>query len=79
MNIYEDELNLKETINYKDLYAMQPAEVHAYGLQEYVEQQLTEKTGIDKVRYADLGTEIKNIHNKALSMAKLAQYRSKQN
>ncbi len=74
INVYEDETNNKD----RDLYTMQPTEVHAYGLQEYVEQQITEKTGIDKVHYADLGKEIKNVHNKAFSMATLAQYRSKQ-
>lgn len=74
INVYENETNNRD----RDLYAMQPSEIHAYGLQEYVEQQITEKTGIDKVRYADVGKEIKNVHNKAFSMAKLAQYRSKQ-
>lgn len=74
INVYENEINNRD----RDLYTMQPSEVHAHGLQEYVEQQITEKTGIDKVNYTDLGKEIKNVHNKAFSMAKLAQYRSKQ-
>ena len=79
INVYEDEVNNKDAKSYRDLYTMQPSETHAYGLQEYVEQQITEKTGIDKVHYTDLGKEIKNVHNKAFSMARLAQYRSKQN
>ena len=74
INLYENETNNRD----RDLYTMRPSEIHAYGLQEYVEQQITEKTGIDKVCYADLGKEIKNVHNKAFSMARLAQYRSKQ-
>ena len=74
INVYENETNNRD----RDLYTMQPSEIHAHGLQEYVEQQITEKTGIDKAHYADLGKEIKNVHNKAFSMAKLAQYRSKQ-
>ncbi len=73
INCYEDEINNRD----RDLYTMQPSEIHAHGLQEYVEQQITQKTGIDKVHYTDLGKEIKNVHNKAFSMAKLAQYRSK--
>lgn len=73
INVYENETNNRD----RDLYTMQPSEIHAHGLQEYVEQQITEKTGIDKVHYTDLGKEIKNVHNKAFSMAKLAQYRSK--
>ncbi len=78
INVYEDEINNKEAVSYRDLYAMQPSETHAHGLQEYVEQQITEKTGIDKVHYTDLGKEIENVHNKAFSMAKLTQYRSSQ-
>lgn len=58
-NIYEDELNNKETADYKDLYAMQPDEVHAHRLQNYVEQQLTEKTRIEKTNFTDLDKEIK--------------------
>lgn len=73
INVYENETNNRD----RDLYTMQPSEIHAHGLQEYVEQQITEKTGIDKVHYTDLGKEIKNVHNKAFSMAKLVQYRSK--
>ncbi|MBO5038812.1 MAG: hypothetical protein J6C85_05090 [Alphaproteobacteria bacterium] len=73
IHVYENEINNRTG----DLYTMQPSEIHAYGLQEYVEQQITEKLGIDKVCHADLGKEIKNVHNKAFSIAKLAQYRSK--
>ena len=73
INVYENETNNRD----RDLYTMQPSEIHAYGLQEYVEQQITEKTGIDKVHYADLGKEIKNVHNKAFLMSKLSQNRSK--
>lgn len=73
ISVYENEVNDRS----RDLYTMLPSEIHAYGLQEYVEQQITEKTGIDKVEYTDLGKEINDVHNKAFSMAKLAQYRSK--
>ena len=78
VNVYENELNRKEDVAYKDLYAMQPAEVHAHGLQKYVEQQFMEKTGIEKRQSSDLNKEIKQIHNKAFSMAALSQYRSSQ-
>ena len=76
VTLYENEINDRESANYKDLYAMQPDETHAHGLQEYMEQQLTEKTGIEKDRNTN-SKEVKRIHNKAFSMAKLTQYRSK--
>ncbi|MDY4840944.1 MAG: hypothetical protein SO314_01085 [Alphaproteobacteria bacterium] len=76
VTLYENEINDRESANYKDLYAMQPGETHAHGLQEYMEQQLTEKTGIEKDRNTN-SKEVKRIHNKAFSMAKLTQYRSK--
>lgn len=76
VTLYENEINDRKSANYKDLYAMQPGETHAHGLQEYMEQQLTEKTGIEKDRNTN-SKEVKRIHNKAFSMAKLTQYRSK--
>ena len=75
--IYEDRLNDKESLTYKDLYTMQPHETHAYGLQEYVEDKLTELTGVQKTCSAN-SHETNKIHNKAFSMAKVTQYRSSQ-
>lgn len=75
INVYENELNNKGDKSYKDLYTMLPDEVHAYGIQEYMEKQLAEKTGI--VKTAAVNKEADKIHNKALAMAKLAQYRAK--
>ena len=76
--VYEDIISDKKSPTFKDFYTMQPGETHAHGLQEYVEQLIAEKTGIEKTHYTDLSAEIKNIHNKAYSMAKLTQYRSSQ-
>ena len=76
--LYDDMINDKKSPTFKDFYAMQPNETHAHGLQEYVEQLIAEKTGIEKTHYTDLGYEVKNVHNKAFSMAKLTQYRSSQ-
>lgn len=76
INVYENETNRKGTADYKDLYVMQPAEVHAHRLQEYIEQQFMEKTGIEKKEFSDLDKEISQIHNKAFSMAAISQYRS---
>lgn len=76
---YEDKLNDKDSVTYRDLYAMQPSEKHAYGLQEYVENEFTEKTGITKALGKELDAETKKIHNKTFSMAKLAQYHSSKN
>lgn len=78
INAYEMLSNDKDAKNYKDLYTMQPAEAHAYGLQEYFEQRFTERTGIEKNHYTDLTKTTKTIHNKGFSFAKLLQYRSNQ-
>lgn len=75
LNVYEDTLNNKNSSEYRDFYTMQPAEIHAYGLQEYMENNLIEKTGIQKTHNEDL-LETRKIHNKGFSMAKLTQYRS---
>ncbi len=77
-SIYDDMISNKQAATYKDLYATQPGETHAYGLQEYVEELLAEKIGIEKTHYTDLEKETKNIHNKAFTMAKITQYRSSQ-
>ena len=73
---YDNEDNKKQGKNYKDLYTMLPFEVHAYGLQEYMENSLIENTGIQKSKNKDT-PEIKRIHNKGYSMAKVNQYRSR--
>ena len=78
LTVYENLANDKKSADYKDLYAMQPSETHAHGLQEYVEQLITEKTGIQKTQHTQLDKETRNVHNKGFSMAKLAQYRSSQ-
>jgi len=75
---YEKARDDKKDIRYQDLYAMQPVEKHAHGLQEYVENELIEKTGIRKMFGKEVDDEIKKIHNKTFSMAKLAQYHSLQ-
>ena len=73
---YDNEDNKKQGKNYKDLYTMLPFEVHAYGLQEYMENSLIENTGIQKSKNKDT-PEVKRIHNKGYSMAKVNQYRSR--
>ena len=74
--VYEDRLNLKESINYKDLYSMMPFEIHAYGLQEYMESVFLEKSGIEKTQ-SYVAPEAKKIQNKGFNMAKINQYRSR--
>lgn len=59
-----------------DFYAMQPGEIHAHSLQEYAENILIQKTGIEKSQPKILTEKTKNIHNKAFSMAKISQYQS---
>lgn len=73
--VYEDRLNNKESLEYKDFYTMQPHEIHAYGLQEYVEDKLIEMTGIEKTANQN-NKETRKIHDKAFTMARIAQYRS---
>lgn len=76
--LYEDLANNKTAAEYKDLYAMQPDEVHACGLQAYMEQQLTEKSGINKTHYKVLAEDVQRIHNKLFAMANISQYKSSQ-
>ena len=76
---YEEIDGDHQSADYGDLRSMQPTENHAYALQEYVEQQLMEKTGISKTDDRGLDAETKNLHNKAFSMAKIAQYHSAKN
>lgn len=77
-SLYEDLADDKTAAEYKDLYVMQPSEVHACGLQEYVEQRLTEKTGINKVHYKNPDKDVQKVHNKLFSMEKVSQYKSSQ-
>lgn len=76
--VYENKINNKDAIEYKDLYTLQPSEIHAYRLQQYAEQQLTAKTGIEKTNLNNLDKETKQIHNKAFSMASISKYHSSQ-
>ncbi len=77
VTFYENEINDKQAMTYKDLYTMLPGETHAHGVQKYAEEKLTEKTGIDRMNQVESEHETDIIHNKAFSMAKLTQYRSK--
>lgn len=74
--VYEDMAKSKETNDYKDLYAMLPSEKHAHALQMHVENELMEKSGIEKDK-TETNKEIKDIHNKAFSMAQIAQFHSR--
>lgn len=77
-SLYEDEKQSKEDINYKDLYTMSPQEVHAYRMQFYLEEQLTEKIGIEKTQNALPKKELKlaqKIWEKARTMGKISEYR----
>jgi len=71
---YEKKLGNKT--EYEDFYTIDPSERHAYGLQEYVEGLLTEKTGVEQTQDVTLDEETKRMHNKAFSMARLTQYRA---
>ena len=74
--IYENQRNNQKDKNYQDFYTMMPGEVHAYGLQEYMENELMEKTGLERSKNNDTKI-VKNIHNKGFSMSKVNQYRSR--
>ena len=76
VSLYEDEINNKSSAAYKDLYAMSPGEKHAHGIQLYMEERLTEKTGLAKSTDREPDREVENIHNKAFTMAKITQSRS---
>lgn len=74
--VYENLKSNSEDKNYKDLYTMMPDEIHAYGLQEYMEKALMEKARLERSQNNDTKI-VKNVHNKGYSMSKVNQYRSR--
>ena len=52
LSIYEDQVESKNDISFKDFYSMSPVEVHAYGIQKYVEDKLKETCGIKEISHS---------------------------
>lgn len=72
VSYYDRKKNDKQSAEYMDLYAANPIEVHAHAVQDYMEQRFPEISGIKKVDGAENAVADK-IHNKAFTMAKIAQ------
>ncbi|MBQ8677076.1 MAG: hypothetical protein IJ529_01240 [Alphaproteobacteria bacterium] len=60
---------------YGDMYSLIPAEVHAYAMQKYVEDNIAEKTGIEKTQVRETKS-VQQVHTKSFAMAAIAKYRS---
>jgi hypothetical protein len=72
---YEQQNIDPASYEYGDFYSVIPQEVHAYGMQKFVEDQIVEKTGICKIQENASDTS-KNMHEKAFAMSAVAKYRS---
>ena len=73
---YESVAKAQMSDDFRDLYTMSPSETHAYGIQQYMENALIEKTGINKVCYEAETKEVETVLNKAFTMAAITQVRS---
>ncbi len=65
LSLYEDLTGKTE----KAIYSLLPAEVHAYGIQDYMEQTFTNLTGIQKTENKNMDDRIKQIHNRTFAFA----------
>jgi len=60
---------------YGDMYSLMPLEIHAFAMQQYVENKIADKTGIEKTK-ANESKNIRQVHDKAFAMAAVAKYHS---
>ncbi len=74
---YEQQNIDPASYEYGDFYSIIPQEVHAYGMQKFVESKIIEKTGIEKTQETASKT-IRQIHEKSFAVAAIARYKSKQ-
>ncbi len=56
---------------YGDIYSLMPTEVHAYAMQKYVEDEITNKTGIEKTQ-AQETKDVRQVHDKSFAVAAIA-------
>ena len=57
---------------YGDIYSLMPKEIHAYAMQKYVEDNIANKTGIEKTQARET-KDVKQVHNKSFAMAEIAK------
>ena len=53
---------------YGDIYSLMPKETHAYAMQKYVEDNIANKTGIEKTQVQE-AKDVKQVHNKSFAMS----------
>ncbi len=53
---------------YGDIYSLMPKEMHAYAMQKYVEDNIANKTGIEKTQVQE-AKDVKQVHDKSFAMA----------
>ena len=59
---------------YGDMYSLIPNEVHAHAMQKYVEDNIANKTGIEKTQVQE-AKDVKQVHNKSFAMAEIVKSR----
>ena len=59
---------------YGDIYSLMPKEMHAYAMQKYVEDNIANKTGIEKTQVQE-AKDVKQVHDKSFAMAHIARHR----
>jgi hypothetical protein len=59
---------------YGDIYSLMPQEMHAFAMQKYVEDNIANKTGIEKTQVQE-AKDVKQVHNKSFAMAEIVKAR----
>ena len=59
---------------YGDIYSLLPKEIHAYAMQKYVEDNIANKTGIEKTQVQE-AKDVKQVHDKSFAMAHIVRHR----
>ena len=72
---YEEHAIDKNSKEFGDMYSLMPAEIHAYTMQKYVEDNISDKTGIEKTLICGVNYA-KMVHNKVFAMANITKARS---
>lgn len=71
---YEMKTIDKNSKEFGDIYSLMQKEIHAFTMQKYVEDNITNKTGIEKTKVAET-KDVKQVHNKSFAMADISKAR----
>ncbi len=72
---HEEKYVDKNSKEFGDIYSLLPVEIHAYTMQKYVEDNIADKTGIEKTQAKET-EDARQVHNKAFAMANITKSRS---